>query len=67
MFIGEQTRLTGMPCVACIGRKKVGGLFLLRMFDYAVFFFGICFLCFFFLGAMRYSIIAIKELVYNPN
>lgn len=27
MFIGEQTRLAGMPCVACVQRKKVGVFF----------------------------------------
>lgn len=39
-----------MPCVACVQRKKVGGLFLLmRIFDYLCrfFFFRVCFLFFF--------------------
>lgn len=74
MFIGEQIRLTGMPCVACVQRKKSWGSFLLlRVFDYAGFFsFVFAFSVFFFLRAMRYllarqAIIMIKELVRNPN
>lgn len=44
MFIGEETRLTGMPCVQ---RKKVEGLFAAEdVLDYAVFFFRVCFLFF---------------------